>query len=538
MNQENPISGSFGDEDQQAQETRRGLDTVIEHLLEAAREDDALRQALRRLAQQVLERTQPQEAAAAAAEPAAPRDARAAEADVASLTSPPTERELRLIGAAAPQPPPITGPTLSRPPRAPTTRSEPSWEVAEVADDELPLIEQRCRLKAEAAQWAATRQRWEADGCDFATDIRPRDRDLIDRARALPDCFLWMCHPDGPSPRDPSLWEQIAAAFTASANALALVQSSIEHKERFRDLFEQSLSLLAEAQSALRSAVAAISDRDDTDQSRIHRWLKRITSEQGVFIRRHMRADDPADPAALPEVEQRIEQLHAHLTQRHQAQRQRRSNLQRVEYHLRRLSEGTAVNPDHDWQVVVGTVDNLVSDGLPPSDARLRELLLPHVERMPDFDSVPQNFDLVMREIDRYLSTRPSADPDRTPAAPSPQVARVRKLLEGKAMVMIGGDRRPESQRNLKQAFGLSELYWDHTAPHQPLSVFEPTIARPEVAVVLLAIRWSSHAYGSLKEICDRLGKPLVRLPGGYGVNRVASDILDQCSAQLQGAAQ
>ena len=65
--------------------------------------------------------------------------------------------------------------------------------------------------------------------------------------------------------------------------------------------------------------------------------------------------------------------------------------------------------------------------------------------------------------------------------------------------------------------------------------MFEPYVARPEVALVLLAIRWSSHSFGDVKRFCDDHGKPMVRLPGGYGVNQVAAQILAQCGERLRG---
>jgi predicted dinucleotide-binding enzyme len=100
-------------------------------------------------------------------------------------------------------------------------------------------------------------------------------------------------------------------------------------------------------------------------------------------------------------------------------------------------------------------------------------------------------------------------------------------------VVLIGGSRRPSSQETLKAAFGLNELLWIETREHQSLEGFEPYVARPDVAVVLLAIRWSSHSFGEVKQYCDRYGKPLVRLPGGYNVNQVARQLLSQCSDRL-----
>jgi hypothetical protein len=101
--------------------------------------------------------------------------------------------------------------------------------------------------------------------------------------------------------------------------------------------------------------------------------------------------------------------------------------------------------------------------------------------------------------------------------------------------VLIGGIRRRGPQRLLKTALGLAELIWIETKEHQSITAFEPAVARPEVSLVLLAIRWTSHVFGEVKQFCDRYGKPLVRLPGGYSPNQVAAQILAQSSGQLGG---
>jgi len=112
-------------------------------------------------------------------------------------------------------------------------------------------------------------------------------------------------------------------------------------------------------------------------------------------------------------------------------------------------------------------------------------------------------------------------------------VKKVARLLGGKSIVLIGGLRRRDSQDALRRAFGLSSLFWIETREHQSIESFKPIIARPEVAMVLLAIRWSSHGFGEIRHCCDRYGKPLVRLPGGYSPNQVAAQILAQSSEQL-----
>jgi hypothetical protein len=119
---------------------------------------------------------------------------------------------------------------------------------------------------------------------------------------------------------------------------------------------------------------------------------------------------------------------------------------------------------------------------------------------------------------------------DRMETSPVTEAAR---LLAGKSVVLIGGSPRPNSHAALKAALDIKELLWIETRVHESIDKFEPYIARSDVALVLLAIRWSSHSFGEVKQFCDRYDKPMVRLPGGYNPNQVAAQILAQCSRQL-----
>jgi hypothetical protein len=119
--------------------------------------------------------------------------------------------------------------------------------------------------------------------------------------------------------------------------------------------------------------------------------------------------------------------------------------------------------------------------------------------------------------------------------APSVEVTRVRELLTGREVVVVGGEVRREAVEGLERAFGC-RVRWLGSAPHTSLSVLSPAITE-EVAVVLLLIRWSSHVYGELAHVCKARGVPLVRLAAGYSPNRVAHDILEQAEERLKTAA-
>ena len=127
--------------------------------------------------------------------------------------------------------------------------------------------------------------------------------------------------------------------------------------------------------------------------------------------------------------------------------------------------------------------------------------------------------------MDRYLATQ-SPPEQRLVRRVSPEVQQVAKLYKGKTMVIIGGDCRPHAHEALKLAFCLKDLIWIPTNGRESTDIFVPSISRPDVAVVLLAIRWCRYYFNRAKAICDKYGKEFFRLPTGYSPNQVAHQIL------------
>jgi hypothetical protein len=395
-----------------------------------------------------------------------------------------------------------------------------------VSNADLQLIENRCRLKAEGARWAATRQRRINEGADYYLEIEPADREIIARAKSLEDCFLWMNHPSAPTPRDIGLWEDVAGCFDTTALVVGVLQQVVVDVDKNRNLFEQAIDLAAEAQSALRMAVDAAGGRPDSDQTRLFNWLRQVGAEQQIFISRYLRLDDPADPTAWSELQERIGGLDAQIEALRKHEKQKANLLGKGKYHSRRIMEGRG--SEEDWKKVVGVVESLVNDGIPASNSDIRDMLAPIIDDMPEME-VPSGFQRVLLEIDRYFATQmpPSAQVAREVGG---EVQEVGRLFEKREMVIIGGERRPHAYEALKSAFRLKELLWVSTRAHESVDQFEASVARPDVAAVLLAIRWSSHSYGEVREFCLKHGKLFVRLPGGYNPNQVAHQILLQRS--------
>ncbi|MDX1969657.1 MAG: hypothetical protein SFV23_20955 [Planctomycetaceae bacterium] len=446
----------------------------------------------------------------------------------------------RLEVASSPPPPVSTVPAPppyedEQDPQAYQRRPFVKW--LPTTDAELPMIEARCKLKAAACRWADERRKLMVQGNDFRVEIEPKDRDLIWQAKQLPDCFLWMSHSTAPNPADSNAWLTLGGCFEVLADAVSLIRRILDEADDSSEYFEKAVDLLAEAQSALRISVTKIEGPPtDHDQARVFGWLKSVAMDRQIFIRRYMRLDDPAEPDRWSDLASRITNFDSTWENGRKKSTNRKKALGRIRYKLSQLPAADAPDCFAAWALVAEDVHTLVAEGLPPSNVELRDLLVDYVDRLPELAQMPKGFQLTIREIDRYLASAPTRE-DRngkdTPDEISPHVVEVSNMLAGKAVILIGGDRRAQAAEALEKAFHLSELIWIETRAHESVSGFEPFVARPEVAMVLLAIRWSSHSYGEVQDFCRTYGKPLVRLPGGYNPNQVAAQIHEQCSSRL-----
>lgn len=500
------------------------LSETVRRLAAWIARDPTLRAGLQSLARLVLEATAAERDNAPLPERVDPAETHR---DAAPAAVSPTPRP------SIPLPPLTLG--QPRPPRPAIIELPPSLaqKAAEPEPDELKTVAARARLKAAATRWAALR---EGEPSAF---VRPDEidtqRDWQTRARELPGCTLWMLPPHSPplAGRPPAA-EWLAQGFEALAEAAELLDHW-QHGPDPRTHATEILRLVAETQSALRVAVEDLGGRKDADQFAVYSFLRETAREMNVFIDRYMRLDDAGDPASLPELRRRLAEQNSLLEEARADARQRRRRLRRIAYHANLIREGTGTL--HDWRTLAETAAALVRDGLPPSSPALREPLLPIFDEMPELDDLPEAFDLVYREIDHFLALQQHADgKDASPNGEEvlPEVRRVADLLRGRVVVFIGGEARPHNVRRLEEAFDLDSLDWISTRDHQSIAPFEAHIARPEVALVIVAIRWSNHSFEGVKTFCHAHGKPLLRLKAGYSPNQVAVQVLQQCSQQLE----
>ena len=406
----------------------------------------------------------------------------------------------------------------------------PHAEVAAVAAD-LELIAQRSRIKAEACRWSVERRRRIEAGDDFR-EFADGYRELITQAKSLPNCYLWMIDPRGPSLPTDDMMQTLAGCYDTLAQAAELVGWLREVPEAEQSLTE-SFYLLAEAQSALRAGLLEVLHTgEDQDQRDTFWWLRNEAFERRIFIDRYMRVDDTAAPEGWLALQNRLSASREAIEQRKKQGRERSSLLNKVRYHATRVARAEGGPAEDDWRKMAVAIETMVTQGMPASNVDVRELLLPLEAGIPDLPFGP-GMTSVLEELDRYQSTSTRAETIPAERQWGPEVAQVAQLLRGKKILLVGGHRRPQAQRALEEAFELEEVIWPTTEKHESLSRFEPDVAKPAVALVVMAIRWSSHSYGELKDLCDKYHKLFVRLKAGYNANQVARAILDQAGIEL-----
>ncbi|MBX9623979.1 MAG: hypothetical protein K2X82_09240 [Gemmataceae bacterium] len=394
----------------------------------------------------------------------------------------------------------------------------------------LPLVADRCRVKGEACRLVA-RRFGELDGARDAA----AEADVQRRAARLPDCKLWMLDRD-PVVALPRAWDDLAGAFAVAADAALLLHAWEESAGPLADRHAgRVLGLAAEAQSTLLYAVADVRDvKVDFDQVQLFAHVRSVARDRQVFVPKYLKREDRARPEAWPDVSRRVGEQATQFRAVGDRDKARQKALKNLKFKVGKLRDGG--DAAGEWPRVFELVDELVAGGLPASNAELRDLLLPVLEDIPDDPPPPPAVGQVLHEIDRYLESRPDAEPEARAARPSAEVAEVAGLLAGRELVLIGGQARQQHKAALCRAFGLTDIRWVCTPDHTSFTVFEPDIARPEVAVVLLAIRWSNHDYDGVKAYCEEYDKPLIRLPGGYNANQVAHHILAQAGERLRAS--
>lgn len=248
-------------------------------------------------------------------------------------------------------------------------------EVRPPSNVDPDVIRQRCLLKARACRWAGERRRALARGDDPAERVRPRDEQLTQEARQLPDCYLWMLTPYQSLPDDERL-DLLASAYENAALAASLALRSEDGDEAMQlpvtpDLYR----LIAESQSSLFACLRSADVASDRDQQDLFGWLRDRTARDRVFIDRYMKRTDPAPFHEPDDLRRRLEGYGAECERRGDTRRRRGQLVNRIRYHLEQMRDDSLDSSAHHWLKLSETMTEWVAGGLDEHDEELCRLL-------------------------------------------------------------------------------------------------------------------------------------------------------------------
>ncbi|MGL4421360.1 MAG: hypothetical protein ACRCZF_11885, partial [Gemmataceae bacterium] len=266
----------------------------------------------------------------------------------------------------------------------------------------IPLADiiTHCRLKAEC--------------CTHIASLSPRragvkvddQRSLFyERAKQLTNCYIWMFDTDDYPPR---VWQDLASAYSAVGTAAELLQAwQTAVPETQTRLASDVLHLVAETQAVLYAAVADVGrPKPDFDQVALYRIIRDEAHERSVYITRYMRKEDQADPASAPRLLTKLTELLHEIRPGGggplapaSPEKRREKHFKNLQYKLMKLKQSPHEEAG-EWPRILEIIDELVMvDGLAPSDAELRDLLLPVLSFVPD-DQLSLGATRVMRFLD------------------------------------------------------------------------------------------------------------------------------------------
>jgi hypothetical protein len=386
---------------------------------------------------------------------------------------------------------------------------------------EPAIIAARCRTKGEAARLVSKKYANLMDEGQYLSAVA----EVRSHAEKLPKCTLWMLDMSALS-RSSVVWEDLVGGYVTAADAAELLQLATDPAAKVEpDQMLLALNLAAEAQSLLFSAVIDTGNpRPDADQIQLYVTVRELATARNTYIHRYLRREDRVDPRTWPDLRKRIAAAAEPLG----ALKKQTSGAKKVLANLKfKLKKAAADGPERydEWPRVMELLDEAVSTGIPANSPELRDGLLPVLDGIPEDVMVPVKAAAVLSEVDKFLAGQLIV-PEGTRIY-SPDVPATAARLRGAKVVLIGGHVRPAEKLQLERALELAELRWV-CGPDA-----EANIARPDVSLVLFAVRWATLDFPEVQRLCAAHAKRLVRLPAGYHPNAVAKQILQQSESSM-----
>ena len=340
---------------------------------------------------------------------------------------------------------------------------------------------------------------------------------------------------------------RFAVEFFGDPQPKAEVDGQLEH---------DFLQVMAEIQSAVRVEALQAEIAPIEAQVVAFNWLRQecALEARGIMLHRYMKLDDWADPSAhdrlcreLLSISRRLEATRS----RGKAMRELRKSCGCILKDYRQYGEEGSLEL---WSKVDHAIRELVQGGMKANDAELRELLLPLIDLLPEsvfsgegegsdaelevsreFRQVAESvLDFVEAEgAESELELELEKEEESEDEELNPCVERVRELLRGRTLVVVGGVCKPHARKRLIQGLQLEDVRWLTARKQDKVSTFRSRLTG--AAAVILLTKVIGHKHNDVRDMCREMEIPCAqtRVSSGYSVNQIASVILEQVSDQL-----
>lgn len=259
---------------------------------------------------------------------------------------------------------------------------QPARRPSEITIDwpsRLRITVQRSALKARACALAKVR-------LDAGEDVAGSDEAdaLLSAASELPRCNLWAFDRRRATPTAEAL-DLCAQAYENLSKAVEVVQSVERWMEGIDSPPEKLLFLAAEAQSALWAALGKAGVESDPDQLDLFIWVREIGAAHRIFVARHMRMEDPADPTLWTELREKIETFGGRIAKEERHRKEHEKITGKIEYELGRLERADDDSSRTEaWSGVVRALTEWVAGGRPANSPAVLDPLREHIDDLPD----------------------------------------------------------------------------------------------------------------------------------------------------------
>lgn len=385
----------------------------------------------------------------------------------------------------------------------------------------IAQVEVRSRWKEAALRFAAERRKSDDPS---AAGFAAREAELREARGSLEEAYPWMLDTRMGGGEDAIL--DAADCYDVVAYVAQNIQNLSACGALDGGAPSELLYLVAEAQSALLAALAALGQRTDSDQRDLFLWLKDQTHRHRIYVDRHMRLEDPADAKGSADRKQRLEERFGLVRSTAAARAERGKLLNRLRFHVRKSLESQRVLGG-DATTLTSALGRWRELGLPRDDRSLREIVAP-VAELAEGDLAESLAWVLEPAAKPAPAGAPPEAPRRSPKDEARQLLRERKVL-----ALAPDDAACDAER-LSDALGLGTIS-AQVVPEAPCEQeLAAWIDAEPTSLVLLGRRLDEGSYDTFKRLCLDRGRLFVRLPDGFEPEHVARQVLRQVGWRLR----